>query len=351
MITLFGATGYTGTLIATALEKEGLQLRLAGRSVEKLSALSQALASHPGWITADVGQPSSLPALFKDANLLINCAGPFTDLGERLVSMAAVSGVHYLDTTNELGFVYRVHKTYQPLAQKSKAAVVPACAFEVAIADCAAAHLARSFPGPYQSLDTVYRLSGNGASRGTRLSALRSLATSWIAYRDGRWVGEAPGSNRRWFQLYSGRYPATTIPSSETVTIPGHLQIRRVTTWMTGGKVSTFFAPLLLPFFARFLRGAPGRAVLWAAGLGGSAPAIRANDPFEVMVQLRGSERTASTSVCGIGPYELTAKIITSAARQILSPAFNLCGVISPSGLFAHTNFNTIAADWGLTLN
>ena len=82
MITLYGATGYTGGLIAAVLEREGLPFRLAGRSSSKLAAQSQVLASHPNWICADVSQSSSPPPLFRDTSLIINCAGPFTDLGE-----------------------------------------------------------------------------------------------------------------------------------------------------------------------------------------------------------------------------------------------------------------------------
>jgi short subunit dehydrogenase-like uncharacterized protein len=347
MITLYGATGYTGGLIAAVLEREGLPYRLAGRSSSKLAALSQALASHPNWICADVSQPSTLPPLFKDTHLLINCAGPFTDLGERVISMAAVLGVHYLDTTNELGYVYRA-QTYQQLAQKSNAALVPACAFEVALADCAAALLAQILPGPYQSVDIVYHLPGKGASRGTRLSALRSLATSWISYRGGQWTGEVPGLRRKWFHLAAGRTSALSFPSSDCVTIPNHLQVQQVATWMTGAPLSTFFAPILVPLFARFLRSLPGRLVLWAAGRAPSAGQIRTRDGFEIQVSLENSQKTISGSLTGFGPYEITAEIIVYAARKILEEKFSLSGVLPPAGLLNPSEFIRETSRWGI---
>ncbi len=145
MITLFGATGTTGTLIAKVLAREGLAFRLAGRSPDRLAALSAQLPGAPGWVVADVMQPDTLASLFKDGTrLLINCAGPFTDLGERVVSLAALNGVHYLDTTNELSFRIRA-QGYNELARKNGAAVVPACAFEVAPADCMAAQIGQEW--------------------------------------------------------------------------------------------------------------------------------------------------------------------------------------------------------------
>src|SRR5512133_3230355 len=136
-ITLFGATGYTGQLIARALSRAGLEFRIAGRSAEKLKALSESLPGEPAWLVADATQTASLPPLFQNTRLLINCAGPFTDLGERVIAQAAMSGVHYLDTTNELGYVFRA-RTYSQMGKRTGAALVPACGFEVALADCAA---------------------------------------------------------------------------------------------------------------------------------------------------------------------------------------------------------------------
>ena len=347
MITLYGATGYTGNLIAAVLEREGLPYRLAGRSEPRLSALSQALPSHPSWVCADAIQPPSLPALFKNTNLIINCAGPFTDLGERVLSMAAVSGVHYLDTTNELGFVYQA-QTYHSLARKTKAILSPACAFEVAISDCAAALLARENPGPYQKIDVIYHLTGSGASRGTRMSALRSLATSWIGYRDGGWKGEAPGSCRQWFQLQAGRQAALSFPSSESVTLPNHLPVRRVQTWMTGVLLASVFSPFLVPVFARFLRSFPGRSVLWAAALGGSSPTIRTRDPFEILVRLESEKKVSAASLTGSGVYEMTAEIIVYAAKQILSTPPTTAGVVPPARLFDPAGLISAGTSWGL---
>ena len=145
MITVLGATGYTGQLIVNELAELNLStggICLAGRSQERLSALAKRLPYPTQIATVDLQDPDSLNQLPKSTRLLINCAAPFTLFGEKVVQFSTLNKIHYLDTTNELMYVYRLH-SYHQLARKNQCAIVPACAFEVALADCAAAVLAQ----------------------------------------------------------------------------------------------------------------------------------------------------------------------------------------------------------------
>ena len=133
-----------GELARMALPGGGL--RLAGRSEEALKRLAGNLPNRTRWITADVNDPKSIRALCKGSKVLVNCVGPFTDMGEQVAAQAALHGVHYLDTTNELGYVHRM-QSYDHMAKQHGAAMVPACAFEVALADCMAAQMAAQAGG------------------------------------------------------------------------------------------------------------------------------------------------------------------------------------------------------------
>jgi len=349
MITVFGATGYTGSLIASALDREGLAFRIAGRSAQKLSLLSEKLASKPAWVVADAAVQGSLMQLFKDTHLLINCAGPFTDIGERVLSQSAASGVHYLDTTNELNFVYR-SQTYHALAQRSRAALIPACGFEVAVSDCAVKWMSAEITALPESVDVAYHLSVMNASRGTRLSILRTLATSWIAYENGAWKGAVPGRNFRVFGFQSGRHPATEIPSAESVTIPRHTPVHTVRVWMTGPPALVPIAPVVIPLLSRLLRSWPGRSALWAAGLSTKTPgsATLKPAPFEIIINLHSGSANLKYSLSGSGPYELTAEIILSAAKAILSPGFERFGVLSPAQIIDPASIFPSGNAWGL---
>lgn len=340
MITLFGATGYTGTRVAARLEREGLPFRIAGRSVERLQSLSSQLSSRPDWIVADSADPQMIPALFNETTLLINCVGPFTDLGERVVRQAAVSGVHYIDSTNELGFVYRM-QTYQRLAAQSGAILVPSCAFEVALADCGASLLSCSFPGPYDEVSVVYHLPGVGSSRGTRRSALRSLATSWITYKDGQWIGVAPASRSRKFIFTGKTHPAISIPSSESVTFPAHLAVKTVTTWMTVSPLSGFLGPILLPFAARFLRSIAGPWIqnFVRSRLPQAGESENEHSSFEIQINMARSGTQKALSILGKKPYDITAEILVLAAKKITAANLTMKGVLPPSALFGSIDF------------
>ena len=350
MITLFGATGYTGRQIAHVLDQQGLEFRLAGRSESRLSELSASLQRKPPFLVANAGYAQSIPALFRDTRTLINCVGPFTDLGEKILGQAAVNGVHYLDTTNELGFIYRV-QSYQRLAAQSGAAIIPACAFEVALADCAACAGVDPTGRSLDEIHVLYVLNGQQSSPGTQRSALRSLATSWVVYRDGTWKGQAPGSATRTFQHGGGKYPSFAIPSSESVTIPAHLPVQSIYTWMAVTPLQAFFAPAVIPYFSRFLRSIAGP---WLQAWINRRPRLEqplTASPFQIFVyRMKNGQMQTPIIIAGIDPYALTARIIGEAARVLESPAFDQKGVLPPSAILGGAEFFAKARDWGVSI-
>src|SRR5262245_21190460 len=103
MSTVFGASDYTGQLVAHDLAAAGLPLRLAGRSASRLSALASQLPARPALLIADADDAASLAGLASGSQVLVNCAGPFTDIGEPIAALAARHGLRYIDTANELG--------------------------------------------------------------------------------------------------------------------------------------------------------------------------------------------------------------------------------------------------------
>jgi short subunit dehydrogenase-like uncharacterized protein len=358
MITLFGATGYTGRLVAQALQCEGLPFRIAGRSPNKLAALADSLSTEltsPRWLVADVTRPETLPPLCKDTHVLINCAGPFTDLGEPVVIQAALNGVHYLDTANELGYVYRM-RSYDALARQNGAAIVPACGFEVTLADCAASVLASGM-GPHPALDEVsvfYDIRGKGSSFGSRRSAVRALATSWIGYREGGWTHAVPCREGRRVQGPGGRQPALSFPSGEIVTVPNHVTVSQVTTWLRVSWHALFWAPALIPIFAWLARGPVGRLV--EVGISGVSPppqtGMRSRDPFAIRVEARRGAVRRWLMLTGQGVYDLTAEIIAYAAGQLVQPSYDRAGVLAPAAaLDPQAVLDHAVARWGLTVS
>jgi short subunit dehydrogenase-like uncharacterized protein len=350
VITLFGASGYTGQQIAAELDRAGLTFTLVGRSERRLRQLSASLSSRPDYIIADVKRPASLNKLAEGADLIINCVGPFTDYGEPVVSLAAVRGVHYLDITNELGFVYRM-QSYSDLARKTGAIIIPACGFEVAFSDCAARWLADKL-GPCERIQITYELAGQGISVGTRRSALRSVATSWMAYHKGGITAAAPIAKAGLVELDGKHAAAVLFPSSETITIPSHSQTETIETTMVVSRLNAAWLPILAPIGAWGLQALKLCPLLdWFAAHLPARPKKHANAPFMIKVTAVAPPKAGTVYLAGNGVYEMTARIIAYAARQVLQDDSLEGGAHAPSAVLPPETFLQHAADhWAVSI-
>lgn len=66
---------------------------------------------------------------------MINCAGPFTLVGDALVGSAVVTGTHYADSTGEQSYVTMVFDRHGDEAERRGVALVPAMGFDYAPGD------------------------------------------------------------------------------------------------------------------------------------------------------------------------------------------------------------------------
>lgn len=139
-IVLFGATGFTGGLVADYLahcmEREQLRWALAGRDREKLERVRARLKSaQPGLgelplIAADSHDAASLRAMCEQTRVVITTVGPYARYGEPLVKACAELGTDYVDLTGEPAFVDRMIERYHETAQRSGVKIVHACGFD-----------------------------------------------------------------------------------------------------------------------------------------------------------------------------------------------------------------------------
>ena len=118
-IALFGATGFTGILVAQYLHRQlagtSLTWAIAGRNPDKLEALRRQLRSdsgaEPAVLRADVSDAASLRALASQCDVLITTVGPYETHGEVVVLACVREGTDYVDITGEPPFVERCAST------------------------------------------------------------------------------------------------------------------------------------------------------------------------------------------------------------------------------------------------
>ena len=181
-VAVYGATGYTGKLVAAELRRRGAEFVLAGRSAPKLEIIAEDVG---GAETRAVGidDAAGLRALLEPCAAVIACAGPFQLHGEPILAAAADTGTHYIDTTGEQPFMRMVFEQYGERFSESGAAAVTAMGFDYVPGDMIAALTAAGL-GPLDELTLAYWTRGFGASRGTTMSALGMIDGSDVEWRD-----------------------------------------------------------------------------------------------------------------------------------------------------------------------
>src|SRR5215510_5690074 len=107
-IVVYGATGFTGQLVAEYLAEHyrgdaNLKWAMAGRSKDKLASVRDAIGAPADTplIVADASDPASLKAMVGQAKLVISTVGPYQLYGEGLVEACVEAGTDYLDLCGE----------------------------------------------------------------------------------------------------------------------------------------------------------------------------------------------------------------------------------------------------------
>lgn len=133
---MFGATGFTGRLVAEYLARKGpddVRVALAGRTESKVRRIRQRLGgrSHR-WpvIVADSGDLDSLRAMTAQARAVVTTVGPYADGGIDLVRACAETGTSYADLTGEVTFMRESIDRFDKVARSSGARIVHSCGFD-----------------------------------------------------------------------------------------------------------------------------------------------------------------------------------------------------------------------------
>jgi short subunit dehydrogenase-like uncharacterized protein len=136
-IVVYGATGFTGQLVAEYLAAhysgEGApKWAMAGRSLDKLASVRDAIGAPADTplIVADAGDPASLKAMIEQTRSVLTTVGPYQLYGSELVAACAASGTDYLDLCGEPIWMRQMIDAHQATAQASGARIVFSCGFD-----------------------------------------------------------------------------------------------------------------------------------------------------------------------------------------------------------------------------
>ena len=107
-IVVYGATGFTGQLIAEYLAAHysgtgGPKWAMAGRNLEKLASVRDVIGapSDIALIQADASDPASLKTMADQTKSVLSTVGPYQLYGSELLAICAATGTDYLDLCGE----------------------------------------------------------------------------------------------------------------------------------------------------------------------------------------------------------------------------------------------------------
>ena len=135
-IVVFGASGYTGRLVAEYLQREyantGLKWAMAGRSLDKLASVRTALGipDSVDLVSVDSDDAASVGQMVSDCKVVITTVGPYQLYGEELIKQCAEQGTDYVDLSGEPSWMHETIAQHSAAAKASGARIVHSCGFD-----------------------------------------------------------------------------------------------------------------------------------------------------------------------------------------------------------------------------
>jgi short subunit dehydrogenase-like uncharacterized protein len=185
-VVVYGATGYTGRLVAEHMFKSygaggAVTWALAGRDDGKLRAIRSEIGAPDTLpiLVANAREPASLDALAQRARVVISTVGPYQLYGEPLVAACARNGTDYVDLCGEPAWMAAMIAKYDAAAKESGARIVFSCGFDSIPFDCGVWYLQQEaqkrFGAPCVKVRGRVRKMKGTFSGGTLASMLATL--------------------------------------------------------------------------------------------------------------------------------------------------------------------------------
>ncbi|WP_327286226.1 MULTISPECIES: saccharopine dehydrogenase family protein [unclassified Streptomyces] len=318
-VTVYGAYGHTGRFVVAHLRERGFVPVLAGRDAHKLKALAD---EYPGLDVrpASVDDPVSLDRALAGAAAVINCAGPFATTAAPVIDAALRARIPYVDVAAEIEANADTFAQFADRARDAGTVVVPAMAFYGGLGDL----LATAAMGDWETADEAhiaYGLNGWHPTEGTRAAGKVSAER-----RGGRRVRFTKGQ----LEYHDDVLPTLEWPfpdpvgpravigeftMADVVTLPSHLSIPEVRTYMTAEAADGVVAA-----------DSPTPTAVDAHG--------RSAQTFLVDVVVRSGNTERRAVARGRDIYAVTAPLAVEAVARILTGRTRAVGVASAGELF-----------------
>ena len=362
-VVLFGATGYTGRLVAEQMVARGMRPLLAARRPEPLKEMAADLGDLETAV-ADVSRPAGVAQLVEKGDVLVTTVGPFARWGGPALDAAIGAGAHYLDSTGEPAFIRRVFEAEGPRAKAADSALLTALGYDWVPGNLAGG-LALGRAG-----DTARRVrigyfmrgggAGGGMSGGTRASSVGAFLEPQYAWRDGRLITERGGARVTSFDVRGRSRQALSVGASEHFGLPAAFpSLREVDVylgWFGGATRALSAFSLGLSGLMR-VPGARGGADaifsrLVKGSTGGPTAEQRAQAGSEILAEALSGDGTPLSRVrlSGVDGYTFTGAMLAWAAERVAAGGVTARGALGPVEAFGLEELQAGVAEAGIAV-
>ncbi|HEY6878486.1 MAG TPA: saccharopine dehydrogenase NADP-binding domain-containing protein [Polyangiales bacterium] len=177
-VVLFGASGFTGGLVAEYLARRpgGARWAIAGRDRAKLERVRERLGVPVEILIADARDGNALRALADKTTAIATTAGPFALHGSELVAACVERNTHYCDLTGEMQWVKRMADRHHEAARANGTRIVHSCGYDSLPSDLGVwvlqQHALATYGKPVREIEALAYIKNGTASGGTLASML-----------------------------------------------------------------------------------------------------------------------------------------------------------------------------------
>lgn len=183
-IVVYGASGFTGRLVAEYLGQSGHKsFAMAGRSEDKLAQVRDELGIDAPLIIADGDDEAALKSMAESAKTVVTLVGPYQLYGEKLLKACIDTGTDYCDLCGEPAWMAAKIREGDEAAKASGARIVFSCGFDSIPSDLGVLHLQNKVKAasgaPSERVKLLVRAMKGTFSGGTAASFKATMAAAF----------------------------------------------------------------------------------------------------------------------------------------------------------------------------
>jgi short subunit dehydrogenase-like uncharacterized protein len=255
-IMVYGATGFTGRLVAEAAQALDCEIVLAGRDAGRVDAAARPFGFATRAFALD--EPARIVAALDGIDVVLNAAGPVVATAGPLIAACLDARTHYLDVTGEFAVFVAAHR-HHAAARRRGIMIMPGIGFWIVASDCLAADVAALVPNAKYLRIGCCR--SELLSRGSLRTVMTALDSGIVIRRAGRLSSVPVGRLERQFDYGQGMRTSTAVTLADVFTAFLTTGIPNIEGYFESNPLGRSIAPVSVPIVAA-LRTTPLRPII-----------------------------------------------------------------------------------------